>query len=277
MGGTHFFERLERENDYYREYGKLEQLCAERYDIDGWGHRCSINGLIEDNFRNWGRRDNFISYEELREHLEFNARKGHDGLYNTETWIDLNRYVLFCEMILNLINGLKKYAEYELNEAIAILIDTIKKTISKAGLEMKQVGEDIIIVECNSFATEVASKEEDIAAAIIEYNQYLLKGNIGRKGELLRNIAGHLEPRRSELNNICLKESKHFFELVNTMNIRHNNCNPNDKPKFNPKFANMSLEEQEEWYDLIYEQALFLYMNLEQQERNKVIENYKKL
>lgn len=275
MGGLHFFERIERENDYYKEYVKLEKLCAERYINDFFGNKISINAWIEDNFRNWKRRDNFISYEELREYLEFNPRKEHNDLYNTETWIDLNRYVLFCEMILNLINGLKQFAESGLTEAIDILTDTIKKTISKAGLEFKQVEDEIIIVERNSYATEVATKEEDKANVIIEYNQYLLKGNIERKKQLLRNIADDLEPKRSILKSICRKAADNFFCLVNTMNIRHNNCNANDKSNYNPIFANMTAEEQEECYDLIYEQALFLYINLEQQVINKKIEQYK--
>ena len=117
---------------------------------------------------------------------------------------------------------------------------------------------------------------EEIADAIIEYNQYLLKGDIDRKKELLRNIADNLEPKRSELKSICHNAAEKFFNLVNTMNIRHNNCNPNDEKKYNPKFANMNVDEQEECYDLIYEQALFLYMNIEQKERNKKIEQYKK-
>ncbi len=276
MVGLHFFERIERENDYYKEYQKLEQLCAERYSVGNWGGHISINSWIEDNFRKWKKRDNFISYDELREYLIFSSEKVHFDLYDTETYMDLNRYTLFSEMILNLIYGLKDYARSELEEAIAILTDIIKKTVEKAGLEITLVEDEIIIVEINSYATEVASKEEEIADAIIEYNQYLLKGDIDRKKELLRNIADNLEPKRSELKSICHNAAENFFNLVNTMNIRHNNCNPNGKKKYNPKFANMTVDEQEECYDLIYEQALFLYMNIEQKERNKKIEQYKK-
>ena len=197
-------------------------------------------------------------------------------MYDTETYMDLNRYTLFSEMILNLIYGLKDYARSELEEAIAILTDIIKKTVEKAGLEITLVEDEIIIVEINSYATEVASKEEDISDAIIEYNQYLLRGDIGRKRELLRNIAASLEPREKYLKSICSKVANDFFYLVNRMDIRHNNNDSNDEAKYNPKFANMTEDEREECYDLIYEQALFLYMHLEQQERNKKIEQYKK-
>ena len=59
------------------------------------------------------------------------------------------------------------------------------------------------------------------------------------------------------------------------MNIRHNNLDPADKVKYNPVFASYKPAEQEEWYDLIYEQALMLFMLLKQQDRNRKIDTYK--
>ena len=60
------------------------------------------------------------------------------------------------------------------------------------------------------------------------------------------------------------------------MNIRHNNTDPEDRENYNSKFAGLTSVEQEEWYDLIYEQALGLFVLLEQQVRNKMIDAYKK-
>ena len=50
---------------------------------------------------------------------------------------------------------------------------------------------------------------------------------------------------------------------------------PVDKGNYNAVFASYTLDQQEAWYDLIYEQALMLFMLLEQQERNKKINAYK--
>ena len=58
------------------------------------------------------------------------------------------------------------------------------------------------------------------------------------------------------------------------MNIRHNNLNP-ESNKYSPVFADFSLKEKEEYYDLIYEQALFLYMLLGQEQRDETIKEYK--
>ena len=59
------------------------------------------------------------------------------------------------------------------------------------------------------------------------------------------------------------------------MDVRHNNIDPGDNAKYNSKFAELDAAEKEEWYDLIYEQALALYVAMEQQKRNEKINKYK--
>ena len=43
-----------------------------------------------------------------------------------------------------------------------------------------------------------------------------------------------------------------FFYMVNSMNVRHNNCGAADKKKYNAKFVTLTSQEQEDWYDEIY-------------------------
>ena len=58
--------------------------------------------------------------------------------------------------------------------------------------------------------------------------------------------------------------------------MRYNaNVTPDYEARFNSEFANLSVEEQEEWYDLIYEQGLMCYMLLEQENRAEKIRQYK--
>ena len=64
--------------------------------------------------------------------------------------------------------------------------------------------------------------------------------------------------------------------MVNKMNVRHNNCDMSDKKHYFGKFAILPLSEKEEWYDRIYEQALMLFVLLKYQERNPVIQSFKK-
>ena len=64
---------LERDNNYLKEYDKLEQLCADIYSINNWGGVVSINSWIENHFRTWKRRGNYIYYDEVREQLGFST------------------------------------------------------------------------------------------------------------------------------------------------------------------------------------------------------------
>jgi hypothetical protein len=93
---------------------------------------------------------------------------------------------------------------------------------------------------------------------------------------LLKAIADVLEPKKSQLSGSYKSITDDFFMLVNNMNIRHNNCDPDDPKKYNAKFDKMSPKEKEQCYDIIYEQGLTLFVLLGQMERNKIIEKYKK-
>ncbi len=121
----------------------------------------------------------------------------------------------------------------------------------------------------------MAEKVPELADVVIEYNHYLLRGDLARKKGLLKQIADALEPNRNALRSLNNRQTEDFFQLVNTMNIRHNNCDSNDTKNYNAKFACMSASEKERWYDLIYEQGLALFVLLQQQDRNKKIDIYK--
>lgn len=63
--------------------------------------------------------------------------------------------------------------------------------------------------------------------------------------------------------------------MVNSMNVRHNNCGAADKKKYNAKFATLTSQEQEDWYDEIYQEGLMAFLMLEQANREKRIVAFK--
>ena len=272
MSRKHFLESMERENDYQKEYEKLEALCGTmirgRYSSD------SVNNMIDRKFLRWNSRNNYCTYEELRNQLGFSNQREF-GVYTSLETVDLNRYLLFCEMIINLICDLHIKQNEILCEMCHAIENTINATVEKIGMEIIWSDEEYIIVEKNAVATHVADIMPELSEAVIEYNHYLLKGDMTRKKELLKAISDKLEPKRKTLNGICKGMSDDFFDLVNTMDIRHNNLDSSDTKKYNPVFAKMSVEEREAWYDLIYEQGLALVVMLDQQERNRLIKEYK--
>lgn len=263
----HFFEALEREIDFQKEYEKLEYMVVCE-SSSGW----SVESWISYNFRDWERRRSFFSFKELREHLGFK----YDERYNFTQGIDITKYFLYYEMLLNLFWDLQvTYRPSFIDEQQKHIVETMMFVVNKSGYEYRQIDNQQMIVEKNAAAIEVAVKIPELADVIIEYNHYLLKGNLDRKSLLLKQIADALEPKRKTLEGINKVQTKDFFDLINSMNIRHNNLDPADKGRYNPVFASYTSAEQEAWYDLLYEQALMLFMLLEQLDRNKKIDTYK--
>ena len=117
--------------------------------------------------------------------------------------------------------------------------------------------------------------EYDLAKEIISYNHHLLKGNIKSKKAIIKKIADALEPKRKELRSINNTIESDFFYLVNTMNIRHNNCDSKNSKNYNEKFDKLSDVEKEEWYDEIYQEGLMAFLILEQVKRNARINEFK--
>lgn len=266
---------MERENDYLKEYIKLEALCETKCNTSWESNYDTINKFIEMNFWEWKDRKNYISFSELREEMGFAIDIGNKARHLTATAIDMNMYFSFCEMIVTLMAAFENRIDPALKVVRNAMIETMIATIEKAGFEFRQFDREIRIVEKNAVATEIADFIPELADTIIEYNHYMLKGNLERKRILLKYISDALEPKRGILNGICKRNTDDFFELINTMNVRHNNLDPTDKRKYNDKFATMKPSEQEAWYDLLYEQALGLFVAIEQQERNRKIDEYK--
>ena len=145
---VHFFEAMERELDIQKEYYKLEEICDERYFIDKYSRTTvSINDWIDNYFRNWKKRSNYASFEELREHLGFQTDVSRQRVISGGTVVGLDMYLLFCEMIINLIEDLSAYRISALKNATNALIDTIIATIDKLGLEIKNIDNGFVIVE----------------------------------------------------------------------------------------------------------------------------------
>lgn len=272
----HFLEALERELDFQHEYEKLERMVVEEKVNIEYVNSTSINDAIEKEFRSWKKRKSYLSFEEVRTELGFDYYYDY-GRYFFTSEVGIKEYFLYCEMILNLIFDLNIHQDFHFSQKIKIITDTIKYVIDKSGFELKRCNDELLIVEKNAAALEVADLVPNLADVIIEYNHYLLKGNIDRKKELLKKIVDAIEPERKIFESISYQETDDFFNLVNNMNIRHNNCDPNYKSRYCEAFATLSDNEKEKWYDLLYDQALFLYVKKAQIDRNKRIAEFKKI
>ena len=276
MARLNLFERMEREIDYQKEYEKIE------YIILNENLPFSLEYDISTNFRKWRYRRNFTSFYELREYFGFtySIPNGMSKYKNITGKVqNIERFLLYCEMIINVFMGtrvLNNQGTINTSNAQAIM-DTIKYDIEQIGFKLFRPDfSRIIIVQKDPVATAVADiVEYDLAKEIISYNHHLLKGNIKSKKAIIKKIADALEPKRKELRSINNTIESDFFYLVNTMNIRHNNCDSKNSKNYNEKFDKLSDVEKEEWYDEIYQEGLMAFLILEQVKRNARINEFK--
>ena len=279
MEKYNIFQRMERKIDFQFEYEKIEGIILNEND----GHQ-TIENEIEDNFSSWSYKGNYLSFLELRSELGFTYECDERWELIPQAQITkIDEFILYCDMILNMF-----YVLWEKNKNfwlrswppyIQKIIDIIKYDLDKIGHKIYETKDGkILIVQKDPAAVAVADiVEPNLADTIMEYNHYLLKGDMKTKQSILKIIADALEPKRANLRQANKKIETEFFYLVNNMNVRHNNCDESNLKCYNEKFAKLSEEEKEEWYDEIYQESLMAFLVLEQVERTKKIEEFKNI
>lgn len=278
MARKSFFERMEREIDFQHEYEKMDDIILN----DTVGHD-TLYEYIASNFERWKERRNFASFDELRKHFDFTYGKG-DWVTNykkipTASVNNIDTFLLYCEMMVNMFDGIVfPYAVTTICRKAQMIVDIMLYDLDKLNHEFRDLDDGrIIIVQKDAGVTAVADiVEQALADAIVEYNHYLLKGEIEKKKSILKRIADALEPKRSELDQINKSFTSDLFFMVNNMNIRHNNCDNTDSKTYNSAFASLSPKDVEAWYDDIFQQELMAFLILEQKKRNARIEAFKK-
>ena len=276
MARHNFFQRMEREINFQFEYRKIENIIlneAKGYEDE------TLNEAIVKNFRNWKFRKNFDSFLELRRHLGFTYNRTRSLVWVASGEVKtVDDFILYCEMTINMIYGvLDLIVQKSYEQCITAVLKLIVYDLEQINHYIYRTEDgQYLVVQKNAAASAVADiVEPDLADAIIEYNHHLLKGDLKSKKMILKQIADALEPRRSELKAVNKTIENDFFYMVNTMNVRHNNCDASDSGKYNAKFAVLTDVEKEEWYDEIYQEGLVAFLLLEQVNREKRISAFK--
>jgi hypothetical protein len=192
-----------------------------------------------------------------------------------------NEYQIQNENIGSLIEHFEneKYRlKFEVNNEYQILNENTNSFIEHFGYEKYRFKdeEQVILIEKNPAAISAAEiSEPEIAKKIIQYNHYTLKGNVDTKKEILITLANEVEPQRKKLVKVNSSFSDDLFFLLNNMNLRHNNVEPNDK-NYRPFIATMDNKTLESWYDEIYQMILLAKLLLDNVARTSNIKTLKK-
>lgn len=233
------------EIDLYSEYYRLYKLF-QRTDFEDEG---SVMKFIEWNyFSQWKHRKRYISINDLLNSLEISRE------YVTSDNITMEKLLLYCETIYNLINLIDCSILYSDN-VIDVLRNNILDLLEDLNYEIKiNNKEQFVIIEKDKMTTAVAEKFSDITDTVIEYRRFSLKGNIEGKKAILSRLSEKIEPLRQKFNSTEYKSIIDDINmLLNNLNIRHNNLEGKYKKEYT---INMAKEDLENWYNTTYDLIL---------------------
>lgn len=276
------FEILESKYDIEKEFNAINRLFSEpsivAYMNYDQGQLVPIELAINSTcFYSWKQRCGCVSLAEMREKLEIDKR----DYSNKNDMIICLEY--FCN-IIHLANTKLYYNSFHIQNShqktqqLIILEDNIDLLLNHLNYEKHVFNEDekVILIPKNPAATAVAEiSSKDTAFSILKYHHASLKGQIEEKKQLLLSIANEYEPLLKKPIDGFTEYFDKATNMLNNMNIRHNNKSGNNKKEF---VAQMSDEELENWYDETYQLLLFCVLIKDNKDRkDKLDELLKKV
>ncbi len=274
---TSFWDIVRKQADLKKEMLFLENIfCKSTFYLQSypWTLIDYINTFY---FANWAAANNITCprIADLRSHV------GIDRFIEAKK-LSIDEFLLYLECTANLVSIVlcKSRTDGAIEIAKNMFLN-IKTNCERLNFEILEFSKGFFkIVEKNAAATAVADKysgrDSEFSYKVIEYNHFLLKGNLGRKREILNAIADKFEAVKQKLkaNGFSNIESDARY-LVNNINIRHNNTDPQSKSQ-KAYVAAMPPAELEEWYDKTYDVLLLALLASDFSEIHNDIQELKK-
>lgn len=154
-------------------------------------------------------------------------------------------------------------------------LQQVSKVIESVGYMPVQDG-SVTIFAPKSAETIAVSEiiDPSLSYKVIEYNHHTLQGNIEGKKSILLLLGDKLEAQRAKLKQINNTLEDSIFTLLNNLNLRHNNIDPESK-EYNSFVATMPKKEIESWYDETYQLCLLAFLEIDSIERKQKVKALK--
>lgn len=273
MTRKNIFEILEEKYDIEEEIRKISNLFnnmkfMKTNPLNFQSELYTIEKLVDDVFSHWKQRGSCLNCAEMKDKLHLMQNfSDFDNIINALEYYSNILYIVEYKIDKLVSLPLRGCEEYRmLLENIDILIDQLhykKQTFEEE--------DKVILVPKDPAATAVAEiSSKDVAFAILKYHHASLKGQIEEKRKLLLSIANEYEP----LLNKPIAGFKEYFDkatnMLNNMNIRHNNKSGKNKKEL---IAQMGDDELESWYDELYQLLLFCVLIKDNKERKDKVDD----
>lgn len=265
------FDILEEEMDLEYEIDTIMRLFNESR-IYGF----NLNYSLEDYFDQecihlWKNRKYVTSSKQMRERLRITDEDIKHGL-------DDKQVLVLLEYILNVMSLCDAYMpeDSEWSKEFGMLQQNVVNVVNSLNYDVKVFEEEekTILVEKCAAATAVAEiMEDETAYTVIEYNHYLLKGDLVRKKQILKALADKFEGKKKRIKSINNTLASEIGCLLNKLNIRHNNVEGEKAEVFTQQ---LSPEELEEWYDDTYQLLLLAFLEEDNMKRRQKVKDLQK-
>lgn len=226
-------------------------------------------------FSEWKNRYSYLNIEDMADDLDIELDE--DNIPDNLTTVEILKYLEFAINIIMLCDSkiLQENSQYGYNNKYWILDENIDIVLEHLNFCKQELNneERIILIEKNPSAIAVAEiVDENTACKVIEYNHYLLKGDIDKKKEILLQLANKYEGIKSNIKSLNGKLDDDIGFMLNNINIRHNNKSGKSKKEY---ISKMRKDTMEKWYDETYQMLLLAFLLNEQPSRSKKISQLK--
>ena len=192
------------------------------------------------------------------------------GVPDLDALLTFSEYVMTFSVALH--GAIKRdgYCRHErlVNEHICqhmnILINNLHHKVVLDGPFVRLVPEDVVVAEVAS------NLPKEVAIKTFLYRHRSMDGNIEKKKEALLSLGHQLESKRNEIHDKGLEGA--IFAILNNMNLRHNNVDPNKLAYYREYVAKLDSKELEKWYDNLYQMMLAVFARLDASDALAVFE-----
>ena len=275
-----FIQILEDKYDINREFERITTL----FDSDLITHKIllltrlqkeyyTIEKMVAKVFYQWKGRGTCISCQDLRIELGVNEIVNKKSRSADEILLCLEYYLNIDKLFMKKIAPTMNNNNYYLNlDNYTMMQTNFNKLLDHLHQQIISEDNDIfLIIPKDPAATAVAEiSSKDIAFAILKYHHASLKGQVEEKRKLLLSIANEYEPLLKKPIDGFTEYFDKATNMLNNMNIRHNNKSGKNKKEL---VAQISDEELESWYDELYQLLLFCVLIKDNKERKDKVDD----
>lgn len=265
-------ESLDISNETTRIYTMFEEENSLYLNMKGYSLREYVDSYI---FEDWKWRGHFLNVDDFLESIRY------DDIVKFSEVCHLESFLLLIELVYNFwklshIELTKDGSELKWGGNFYHLNTVMEDNLQKFNHKAYFCDERILVIEDKPEVTAVVEIVDRILAIdVIRYNHRSLKGELEAKKKILLALGAEIEPKRKDLQSRNKQLSEDIFFMLNSINIRHNNCNEKDPSKYKEYVAQMTNEQLEEWYDELYQMILLAILLLDNIDRTTKVKELK--